>query len=230
MSNPIRAIQKALVVIFVMAFLCTDLCAQDTLKFEKKGYTLSLVNNDDRLNKKVIQNLIDTYFTVYPVLARCYNQNTVKDVEFFIDPVYKGIAEAGGRRVRINPQWLMDHPNDFDLVTHEVMHLVQSYPPDAGPWWITEGIADYVRYVFGMDNTSGGWSLPDYSPGQNYDNGYRVTARFFLWIENNLKPGFIKGLDHIMRAKTYNPDIWKDLTGSPLDVLWERYTNDPTIG
>jgi hypothetical protein len=32
------------------------------------------------------------------------------------------------------------------------MHIVQAYPDGAGPWWITEGIADFVRFDDGIDN------------------------------------------------------------------------------
>ncbi|TRX59147.1 secretory protein [Fulvivirga sp. M361] len=197
--------------------------------YKRKGYTLTVINKATGLDGDVKNDLVETFFTVYPVLARSYNQNTVKEVEFFIDPDYKGVAEAGGGRVRISPHWLKEHPTDFDLVTHEVMHLVQSYPGNSGPWWVTEGIADYVRYVNGCDNARGGWSLPDYSPEQNYDNSYRVTARFFLWIENKVSPGFVKRLDHAMRSKSYSEKIWVKLTGKNVDDLWKQYSKDPSI-
>lgn len=197
--------------------------------YSQKGYSLEIRNTDPDLDQNVRQNLIDTYFTVYPVLARHYNEGTVKEVIFFIDTAYAGVAEAGGNQVRINPKWLKAHPNDFDLVTHEVMHLIQNYPPDAGPWWLVEGIADYVRYVFGVDNTLGGWSLPNYDSSQNFDNSYRITARFLVWLESEVRPGIVKQLDHAMRCKTYNPEIWHELTGLTVNELWENYAKDPTL-
>lgn len=197
--------------------------------YSQKGYKLTVTNKASNLDGYVKDKLVETFFTVYPVLVRSYNENTVKEVEFIIDPDYKGVAEAGGGRVRISSHWLRDHPWDFDLITHEVMHLVQSYPSNAGPWWVTEGIADYVRYVYGCDNAKGGWYLPDYNSGQKYSDSYRVTARFFLWIENKVKPGFVKQLDDAMRRGSYTDKIWENLTGKNIDDLWEQYAKDPAI-
>ena len=160
---------------------------------------------------------------------RNFNEDAVREVEYFIDPTYDGIVEGNRGRIRINPGWLRKNPDDFDIITHEVMHLVQNYPPSAGPWWITEGIADYVRYVYGVDNAKGGWYLPEYSDKQKYDNGYRVTARFFLWIENKIKPGFIKQLDFTMRSDRYSLGFWKEQTGMTIDELWELYGKNPVI-
>jgi hypothetical protein len=101
-----------------------------------------------------------------------YNAHAVKEITFEIDTAYTGVAEASGAHVRYNPQWFRSHPGDIDVVTHEIMHIVQNYPGDAGPWWITEGIADYVRYVNGVDNAGGGWALPPYMEGQHYSNAF----------------------------------------------------------
>ena len=203
--------------------------ADDTLNYVRKGYILRLIDHDKGVDEKILNNLIDTYFTVYPVLVRNFNENATREVEYLIDPEYAGVAEVSGNKVRISPKWLKAHPDDFDLVTHEVMHIVQAYPPQAGPWWITEGIADYVRYVYGVDNAKGGWYLPEYSDAHNYDNGYRVTARFFLWIENKVKPGFIKQLNFAMRSGKYSDGFWKTQTGMTLSDLWELYGKNPVI-
>lgn len=196
---------------------------------DRKGFNLTVLDKSPDLDPVVKERLIETFFSVYPVLTRYYNPSSVKGVEFFIDPTYNGVAEAGGKRVRISPQWLKTHPDDFDLVTHELMHLVQCYPHNAGPWWITEGIADYVRYVFGVDNELGGWSLPDLKPDHNYDSGYRITARFMVWIENHVQPGTVKRLDHAMRSNLYNPGLWNQLTGKNVQELWDHYKSNPTI-
>ncbi|UII19987.1 basic secretory family protein [Fulvivirga ligni] len=197
--------------------------------YKRKGYQLTINNQAEGVDGDVMNSLIETFFTVYPVLCRNYNTSAVKEVEFFIDPDYNGVAEAGGGRVRMNPNWLKQHPYDFDMVTHEVMHLVQAYPGGAGPWWVTEGIADYMRYMYGCDNPKGGWSMPDYQEKQNFDNSYRITARFFVWIERNKQAGFIKQLDHAMRTKTYTDKIWKDKLGKNIEDLWKEYAQNPSI-
>jgi len=197
--------------------------------FKEKGYTLTFINQDATLDPALKQRLIKTFFEVYPVLAKTYNGKTLREVTFFVDTAYTGVAEAGGGRVRFSSRWFHKNPKDIDVVTHEVMHIVQAYPDDAGPWWVTEGVADYVRYAYGVDNAGGGWALPPYKDGQTYENGYRITARFLAWIEANVKKGFVKTLDKSMRSKTYTADIWKQQTGKSIDELWKAYSTSPVL-
>jgi hypothetical protein len=139
------------------------------------------------------------------------------------------VAETGGGVSRYNPKWLKDHPEDIDVVTHEVMHIVQDYHFDNEPGWITEGIADYVRYTYGVNNAKAAWTLPDYRPTQSYTNAYRVTARFLLWIEKNKNPRIADALDAAMRNGTYQPKLWVTLTGCTIDELWKQYGAAPGL-
>ncbi|NNU34052.1 hypothetical protein HK413_07600 [Mucilaginibacter sp. S1162] len=91
----------------------------------------------------------------------------------------------------------------IDIVTHEGFHLVQGYGYSAGPVWLTEGIADFIRYEYGVDNIGSKWYLPAFKETQSYKNSYRVTARFFEWIEQKVKPGMAVQLDKELRAHTY---------------------------
>ncbi|TKK71643.1 secretory protein [Ilyomonas limi] len=212
--------------------------AQDTAKEYKtistnsitKGkYTLLFINKDTALDATVKQRLIDAFFAVYPKESDMYNPNTAKKVTFIIDPAYDGVAATSGDIVRFNPEWFHKHPGDIDVVTHEVMHIVQAYPDDAGPGWITEGIADYVRYKMGVDNAGANWKLTEYNAKQNYDNSYRITARFFVWIEQNHDKDFVKQLDAAMRSKTYTDDFAREHTGKTFSELWEEYTKNAAI-
>jgi hypothetical protein len=119
---------------------------------------------------------------------------------------------------------MQKHPEDIDVVTHEVMHIVQNDGRSTGPGWPTEGIADYVRYKFGIDNAGSKWTLPAYKSSQSYKNSYRITAQFFDWLENNGHAGIVKKLDAQLRDHTYTQHTWKDLTGKTLDELWDDYT------
>jgi hypothetical protein len=51
---------------------------------------------------------------------------------------------ANGQIV-ISSTHLKDYPIVTGVLTHEMMHIVQSYP-DGQPGWLVEGIADYVRW------------------------------------------------------------------------------------
>ena len=195
----------------------------------KNGYTLVFINKDSAFDKKVQQRMVDVFFKVYPEEVKIYNPKSLKTVAIIIDPEYKGVAAASAGIVRVNPDWTHKHPEDIDVVTHEVMHIVQSYPDRSGPGWITEGIADYVRHKLGVNNAAGGWSLPAFKAEQSYRNAYRVTARFFLWIEKNYSPDLVIKLDSAMREKKYTPAFWTTETGKTVDELWARYSENPLI-
>jgi hypothetical protein len=201
---------------------------QDKEVIKKKGFTLTFINDDPAFPAALKTRMIETFFNVYPKLEKEYNEKTSKEVTFVIDTAYKGVAATGGDRVSYSPVWFQKHPEDIDVVTHEIMHIVQAYGEGGGPWWVTEGIADYVRYKFGVDNAGARWTLPAYKEGQNYDNGYRITARFLVWLEKN-NSGIVKKLDKNMRDHTYTEEIWKSTTGKTLTELWNAYTLNPAI-
>jgi hypothetical protein len=201
---------------------------EDHEVFQKNGYTLTFISQDPKLSPTVKSRMVEAFFTVYPRLAAEYNANTRKDVTFFVDTAYTGVAEAGNGRVRFSDDWLRLHPGDIDVVTHEVMHIVQSYPHRSGPGWLTEGIADYVRYRFGVDNPGGGWALPNYQSAHHYTNSYRITARFLAWTETKT-PGIVKKLDAAMRSGSYTPGLWKEITGKTVDELWTAYGVDQPV-
>lgn len=198
----------------------------------KKKYTLIFINKDSvfaKSGKEIQQRMEETFFKVYPKLAKEYNKKTLDKVIFLIDPNYNGVAATSGNIIRYNPTWMLKTPTDIDVVTHEVMHIVQGYGYGSGPVWLTEGIADYVRYKFGVDNAGAKWTLPDYKAGQNYTNSYRITARFFIWVQNNIKSDLVKQLDDQLRKHTYTENSWKQLTGKTIDELWSSYTANPTV-
>ena len=201
--------------------------AQEVIK--KKGYTLTFESNYAALDPKLKSRMIETFFEVYPKLAKEYNLATLKEVKFFVDTAYKGVAATSNGRVVYASNWMKTHPEDIDVVTHEVMHIVQNYGRSLGPGWLTEGIADFARYKFGVDNPGSKWTLPELKPTHHYKNSYRITARFFAWIENNVKSGTIQEIDKSLRERTYTAEIWKNKTGKDIDELWADYLKSPSI-
>lgn len=196
----------------------------DTL--ERKGFSLIWINKDKDFDAALKQRLIDVYFVNYPKLSKKFNKNTLKQVTFVIDPDYKGIAATGGGIVRYNPDWFVKNPNDIDIVTHEVMHIVQAYPSGSGPGWLVEGIADYIRDKYGIDNAAANWSLPDLKEEHHYTNSYRIAAGFLKWVERYRKKGIVKTLDAALRNNTYTDKIWVDNTKMTLDELWDVYIKE----
>jgi len=199
----------------------------DTIK--RKKLTLVFADNDNTLSTEFKQWMIETYFKQYPKLIKKYNRESPKLVTFFLDKDYKGVAAAGGGVIRYNPTWFHKNPEDIDVVTHELMHIVQGYGYTNVPSWVTEGIADYVRATEGINNEKANWKMPDLKPEHKYSSSYRITARFFLWITQNYKKDFVKKLDDAARQKTYSDATWKKLTGKTLDELWQEYLSNPAL-
>lgn len=210
-------------------FILLSCCLFSTAKaappetYTKKGFTLVFESQDALFPTDVKQQLINTFFRVYPKMVKAYNKKSLRKVQFVIDTSYKGVAATSNGRVVFSAAYMKKHPADIDVVTHEVMHIVQDYGKSVGPWWLTEGIADYVRFQFGVDNAGAGWSLPEYKASQKYSDGYRVTAKFLVWVEQQ-KKGTIKKMNQLLHDHTYTQQSWTDLTGKSLDELWTAYT------
>ena len=214
---------------FLVCFIAAANAQISTKVYDKDGYKLTLINYDATLDTAELTRLVKTFYTVYPELAKEYNPNTLKDVKMVVDTSYKGVAATADGKVTIASSWLHKRPEDIDVVTHEVMHIVQDYGESVGPGWLTEGIADYARNQFGVNNAAAKWTLPEYKATQNYDNAYRITARFLVWIEKKIKPGIVKELDSQMRKHTYTDNAWKQQTGKTVDELWKAYAENPAI-
>ncbi|HEX2534350.1 MAG TPA: GH92 family glycosyl hydrolase, partial [Chitinophagaceae bacterium] len=195
----------------------------------RNGFTLVFINRKKDFDTALKRRLIETHFTVYPEQVKRFNPNATRRVTFFIDPEYTGVAEAARGRVRFNPDWFRRNPNDIDVVTHEDMHIVQSYGRSTGPGWLTEGIADYVRYQMGVNNQGSGWALPAFDPKHSYANSYRITARFLAWMVKNVRPTLVDELDAALRKHTYTAETWKELTGKTLDENWQAYAAAPAL-
>ncbi|AYL93880.1 basic secretory protein-like protein [Mucilaginibacter celer] len=207
-----------------------DYLSQDSVT--RGPYTLIFTNYspdfETEEGKKIKERMIDAFFKVYPLEASIYNPKTTVKVHFNIDPSYTGVAEAGNGTVRVSPKWMLANPEDLDVVTHEVMHIVQDYK-GGNPGWLTEGIADYARYTLGLNNAAANWHLPDYSADKDYTGSYGITARFLVWLDKHVKAGIVKGLDAACRDNTYSDQTWKTLTGKTVDELWEAYSKNPAL-
>lgn len=132
----------------------------------------------------------------------------------------QGVGGTSGTKITISSHWIEKHPDDLGLVLHELVHVIQAYPK-GDPWWITEGIADYLRWAIyeGKQQT---W-FPRPKEKHGYRKGYRVAAGFFLWLEADAAPGIVKKLNSLMKKGEYSPEIFKKETGRTLDQLWEAY-------
>jgi basic secretory peptidase family protein len=204
-------------------------CAFESTQ-QQGGVTLRYQDARDALPEAMRERIIGTFFKAYLPQRADFHPNAPSQAAIVIDPAYDGIAFVGEKAkaatITLNPAWLDKHPGDTDLVTHEAMHIVQGYPEYANervPGWLVEGIADYARDRYGVDNAAAGWALPlTVQDGQSFDTGYRVTGAFLKWSEA-VYPGLVKTLDGALRSGRYTPALWQQHTGQPLPALWAAY-------
>src|SRR5947208_12991929 len=129
----------------------------------------------------------------------------------------KGVAYTGGTVITINYDYVSKHKDDLGMVAHELTHVIQKYRRGEG--WITEGIADYVRYyVVEPGSKRAGFN----AERQSYKGGYQPAAGMLAWLEKD-KPGTVSKLNAALRAGKYKEDFFKELTGGTPDEEWEKF-------
>jgi hypothetical protein len=141
-----------------------------------------------------------------------------KEIKIVIKKDMKGIAATGGGTIYVAASYVQRRPNDDGMIVHELVHVVQAYP-SPNPGWLTEGLADYVRY----------WH---YEPGRrsfritdrsSYRDSYGTTARFLAWVQVTKDDKIIQKLDSAMRKGEYRRELFQEATGTPLDELWAEF-------
>jgi hypothetical protein len=201
-----------------------------TTTYTRNGLTLTLVDNSSNCPPAAKDRVAQTFFSGYAQERARFNTAAPASVRLTIDPNYTGVAFTAGQAVTCASNWLAAHPWDADgCGTHEFMHVTQGYNSPSNPGWAVEGLADYARYRYGLFNAQEGWALPAYSSSQHYTNAYRVTARFFVWLENRVRATILTELDDVMKAGTYTPDFWVQRTGFTVDQLWQQYGANPAL-
>lgn len=69
------------------------------------------------------------------------------------------VAATANRVIYLNyDNWFKSHPTDYGCLIHEYTHLIQAVPGGSCPGEVVEGIADAMRYMFGLYDPS--WWSP----------------------------------------------------------------------
>lgn len=135
-----------------------------------------------------------------------------------------GVAFSTGTQIVISADWIKQQPQDFGMVAHELVHIIQRYPGGRGeggaPGWVTEGIADYIRHAHFEPDVQ----MRPVNPTQiKYTDQYQITAGFFMWIEHIYDKEFVTKLNAHARQRTYSDDLFEKYNGKNLDNLWAEY-------
>ncbi|MDR0870190.1 MAG: basic secretory family protein [Planctomycetaceae bacterium] len=131
-----------------------------------------------------------------------------------------GVAYTAGTEITISEDWIKKHPEDIGMVVHETIHVVQAYRGRM-PSWVTEGIADYIRFY--IYEETGDRVCPVNPDRAKYTDSYRTTAAFFNWIVLDGRKDFITKLNERCRNRQYSDTVFFDLTGKSVDELWNEF-------
>ena len=197
---------------------------------EGNGYSLLLVY-PEHFNPATCERIAACFLAAYPRQAARFNPAAPRRVTLVIEPV-EGFLETGPTQGRVLHQsnlYLQRKPQDIDVVTFNLFRAVQNYPEGRYPAWVCDGLADYARHTYGVNNVAAGWSLGSYAPTQRHTDSYAVTARFFAWLEKRVDAHILEDLDRALRAGTYTDTFWKQRTGRSVDQLWTAYGADPVL-
>lgn len=134
---------------------------------------------------------------------------------------YNVPAAAAGGRIMVNSEHVRRNPGDLGMMVHELVHIAQAYPGQKeNLGWLTEGIADYIRF----------WKYePQTKQRQinvekaSYRDAYRTTAAFLAWACEMYDAKLVTKLNARLRAGTGETAMFKEFTGKTVDELWTEF-------
>jgi hypothetical protein len=191
-----------------------------------------IVRNPPSALQDFVQRFRIAFKTFCPELEKRFaiTPDAVKNVVLsFKDQPYP--AATSGHHITADPTWLEQNPKQaVGAILHESEHVMQFTSPEwfkATPSWFTEGLADYVRSVYGPKDDD--WSMPPVKPTDSYTEAYRVTARFLHWLEQHTVPGIVDQLSRAMLAGQSFSATFQRLAGDTVDALWSQYEADSAL-
>jgi hypothetical protein len=139
---------------------------------------------------------------------------------------HQGVADTGGTRINVSAKWVRDQIDHEAIgsIVHEEVHVVQQYGDVQAPGWLTEGIADYVRWCLYEPQTHG----TDLTSQQaidraHYNDAYRTTANFLSYVTRNFDKDIVTRINAAIRTGKYKDELWKTYTGKSLRELSDAW-------
>ena len=159
--------------------------------------------------------------------------NAPESLKIEISPRVRGVAATRGTRVQCSAEWFRRNLRGEakGAVVHELVHVVQQYGrartknSDATrpPGWLTEGIADYIRW-FLYEPESRGAEITQANLSQaRYDMSYRGSANFLNWVAERYDRQIVTKLNAALRDGRYRDDLWSEISGRTLAELGDEW-------
>jgi hypothetical protein len=155
-----------------------------------------------------------------------------RNVQIMFSADMKGVAATGGTRVSCAAKWYRQNLKGEakGSIVHELVHVVQQYGqsrrnPKATPTpgWVTEGIADYIRWFLYEPQSHGAEIKPRAAANARHDASYRTTANFFNFVTTKYDPQLVTQLNAAARGGTYTENFWKQHTGHTVTELADAW-------
>jgi len=132
-------------------------------------------------------------------------------------------AWTAGGEVTLNMDWARSNREEaIGAVIHELAHVVQAYRDVNHPDWLTEGIADYIRWMIFEPPEVRNRVIFE-SADQPADGSYRSTAAFLYWMEQKYDRDFVMKLNAVCRTRRYRDSFWTKVFGKDLKALEEEW-------
>ena len=164
--------------------------------------------------------LVETWYPIVTSLLATESFKPPKEIRLVFKKEISAPAWASGEEITINGKWITDHPDDLGMVIHELTHIIQAYSWNRTPGWLTEGIADYIRW----------WRYEPEAPRPrvdpvkaSYKDAYRTTAAFLAWSSRKYDMRLVPALDRAIRERRDPLTEFTRLTGKDVDALWAEY-------
>jgi hypothetical protein len=128
-------------------------------------------------------------------------------------------AFTEGDTITINRTDILAHPGDVGRVAHELTHVVQAFP-SPNIQWLTEGIADYMRYYVLLPQDP----MRAFDPHQiTYQAGYQPAAALLDFVERTYGAGSVRRVNAAMRQDGDGELELYRITGATPFTLWRSY-------
>ena len=177
------------------------------------------------------QQLAPLVRTWYPRLVAMFASegfHPCEEVRFRFKSGIDCPAYAQGGSITLSREWIEKHPDDVGCAIHELFHVVQGGYRNS-PGWLTEGLADYVRFYLYEPETHG-CDMDLGSRAARYDGSYRISANFIDFVER-AHPGVAKELNALCRQGKYDEaTYWQKRTGKTvkeLEAAWRKQGEGP---
>jgi len=209
--------------------------------------TVNLENAAGYTSEEQIITCTKVFWYCYPKMyEKMAVEATPLDVNLIIEDQGYEIAEQWDNNVHLHDRWLSDNPEDFDCLTHEFAHVIQTnwegdYSPHYGEdTYLIERFADACRYMYAYENglyNDEVWTLWTAS----VECDYASSVRFWVWIEQTfsdeeidifarlVRETQIKDEDHEFGNWESGGRMWDvifegtDAEGRDLDELWLEF-------